>query len=161
MKLLIKAVLFSLFTLGMFTLAAKIASSDSAPSVVKMSESKIDGYKTQPAYYLVEASPKKIWNDTKGGLRTVGFILAGLSGLLVFIFGGFLPKGIGGWGSVFGVWVLSGAFIFASHSSKFASAEYTIKMCPNSYANYKGSLDSLFPSTGKDSLYYNQYCDNK
>ncbi len=146
-KTIIQAIILSAFTLGVFLLAAAIASGDHSASVTKISEQVVPGYETQSAYYFVEASPAKIWSDTGGFLRTLGFILAALTGLVVLWVGEDTDKTKQARWLVIGIWGLSASFIFTSHSSKFGSADYTMKICPIKYEQVKDRLDSLFPNS--------------
>ena len=147
-----KKTTFESFVVGVillfvFSIAAVFASKDAKTTVGKVPEVKEQGFISQSAYYTVEASSKKIWTDTNGPVRTIGFILVLFAGIGLVLFenkdNGAIKTVVLGLGIV----IISSVMIFGSHSSKFGSADYTMKLCPDKYEQVKDTLDNLFPNS--------------
>jgi len=147
MKTTTKALIVSGALLLIFLVTAGVISLAHQPYVNYVSAQVIPGYETRPAYYAIQASPGKVWHDTNGVLRGLGFILAALSGLIVLWAGEDTSKSKSAFWALVGVFVVSAALIFGKHAANLSSAEYTMKLCPVKYEQVKDNLDDLFPNT--------------
>lgn len=118
-------------------------------SVTHYQEVKRDGYESAPAYYKVDASMSKAWEDGNHPLLTIlGFII-GVGGTFIYLnavhknwnTGSFIIIGI--------LWAGSALLIFTKPLRLWGSSSYTTNISEQRYEEVKGKLDILFPSIDK------------
>jgi hypothetical protein len=119
---------------------------DGKPETVFYKEVRHPGYETTPAFYRVEASPKKKWADYFKGywwLIILGYAVS-VGGTYLYVFWINKEAKEGSMGVLLVAWLLGAALIFGTYSAQHGKVKYGRNIYPDTYEKYKGNLDQLF-----------------
>ena len=148
MKKFIAAIAVSGFAVIMMFVGVFAIKTDKKVDVKHIASVVHEGYAPTQEYYIVEASPNKMWQDTGAGLVILAFILAAASGLAI-VLSDYSPESPHSFRT--GFIILSfwaGALVcgFGSYTAKEGDSSYTTKLCPDQYQANQSNLDALFPA---------------